>query len=92
MGAVVVVIGANFAIPRWLPEYQPALISMAIGAVGAVLYAATSGFPKVLGIQRKGRRLLAVQVAAVRSNYSSRRQRFGLASAFQGSHSRQPPH
>ena len=62
--AIVALVLAVVAVPRWLPAYEPALVPMAISAVGASLYAATSGYPNVLGIVRHGRRLLLVQAAA----------------------------
>jgi O-antigen/teichoic acid export membrane protein len=65
LAAVVLLGGAVVLVPRFLPEYEPALPPMAVSAVGAVAYAFVSGYPTVLGILRLGRRLIAVQAGAV---------------------------
>jgi O-antigen/teichoic acid export membrane protein len=65
VAAVLALVGAFIVIPRWLPEYGPALAPMTIAAVGAVCYSPTSGYANVLGILRRGRDLLVLQAAAL---------------------------
>jgi O-antigen/teichoic acid export membrane protein len=63
--ALVVISIAGIVVPRWLPAYEAALVPMAISAAGASIYAPMSGYPNVLGIVRRGRRLLFVQAGSV---------------------------
>jgi hypothetical protein len=64
--AALALLAAAFAgIPAFLPDYRSALAPLAIASGGAVVYAALSGYPNVLGLARRGTSLVVIQSIAL---------------------------
>jgi O-antigen/teichoic acid export membrane protein len=63
--AVLLVLAAVFGIPRFLPEYTASIPPMIVAAIGTSIFAVVSGYPNVLGLAGRGKRLVAVQAAGM---------------------------